>query len=509
MADNEKVFTDLHDVLSQQNTLMESIATKIQLIELNPGGGGGGETGGVGEIWYDENNVPKGEIFNTYAGANRNEASDHGSHAEGFKTIASGLYSHAEGYGVRASADYSHSEGNGTKATGTSSHAEGLNTHASGTCSHAEGDNTLAGGGWSHVEGDHSNAYGTYSHAEGYQTNAYQTASHTEGGNTSAYGTYSHAEGFETQTSGDGTNQHAEGWKTTALGNQSHAEGDNTTATGTSSHAEGSSTNTYGKYSHAEGFSTTAYGDNSHTEGNDTTAYGNNSHAGGFGTIASSQNQCVYGKNNIADSASTYVFILGNGESSTNRSNALGVTWTGNLITNGDLSPATNKTGVMNKISPTTAGKVWTSTANGAEWADPQGGGDPSKLIALTQAEYDELTDDEKNNGSWYGIYKPDEPEYSSLQWKVLTESSTTVNLPSDWNELQIVVYEDRFGTSVLFNVCRLAIKTVGTKGFTVGWGSTSNPTYSNVTISEDNATLSEIKINGTSVDGKMAVFYR
>lgn len=97
-----------------------------------------------------------------------------------------------------------------------------------------------------------------------------------------------------------------------------------------------------------------------------------------------------------------------------------------------------------------------------------------------------------------------------SPQWKkVPTESETNINLPKDWNELQIIVHEDSFHTNMIFNISRLAIKTVGEKKFTTGWGSTSNPTYSAVTISEDNATLSEIKINNTSVDGKMVAFYK
>ena len=101
--------------------------------------------------------------------------------------------------------------------------------------------------------------------------------------------------------------------------------------------------------------------------------------------------------------------------------------------------------------------------------------------------------------------------ELNPVQWKVLTESATTVNLPSEWNELQIIVHEGRNNTNVLFNISRLAVKTLGTRSFTTCGGSSSNPTYSEITISENENTVVLVKtmVNDVQEAGTMAIFYR
>ena len=113
------------------------------------------------------------------------------------------------------------------------------------------------------------------------------------------------------------------------IGASSHAEGLSTTASGSYSHAEGSNTTASGNYSHAEGSNTTASGDYSHAEGNNTTASNEYSHAEGSNTTASSWHQHVQGKYNIVDSQSKYAHIVGNGNSSTSRSNAHTLDWSG------------------------------------------------------------------------------------------------------------------------------------------------------------------------------------
>lgn len=146
-------------------------------------------------------------------------------------------------------------------------------------------------------------------------------------GSGTASGTYSHAEGVTTTASGGGS--HAEGRDTTASGTYSHAEGSGTEALQNSSHAEGNQTTASGQYSHAEGSVTTASGQNSHTEGLRTTASGQNSHAEGYRTTASSENQHAQGKWNIEDVNNKYADIIGNGSSSSARSNAATVSWDG------------------------------------------------------------------------------------------------------------------------------------------------------------------------------------
>lgn len=93
-----------------------------------------------------------------------------------------------------------------------------------------------------------------------------------------------------------------------------------------------------GKYATAEGYSTRATGHQAHAEGIYTEASGYTSHAGGASTIAQRATQTVIGKCNIADtegnstgSFGKYVFIIGNGADSSNRSNAFTVDWDGNV----------------------------------------------------------------------------------------------------------------------------------------------------------------------------------
>lgn len=68
----------------------------------------------------------------------------------------------------------------------------------------------------------------------------------------------------------------------------------------------------------------------SHVEGEGTTASADHSHAEGSGTLASSANQHVQGKYNIEDADGKYAHIVGNGSSSSARSNAHTLDWSGN-----------------------------------------------------------------------------------------------------------------------------------------------------------------------------------
>lgn len=157
-----------------------------------------------------------------------------------------------------------------------------------------------------------------------------------EGYNTTASGSYSHAEGNGTNATG--FISHTEGIYTTASGNYSHAEGNDTTASGPDSHAEGYGTRASGYYSHAEGCGATAYGTSSHAEGHGTIARGMYSHAQNLNTRASRMSQTALGEYNIADTQGSspadrgkYVVIIGNGTDDNARSNALAVTWGGNV----------------------------------------------------------------------------------------------------------------------------------------------------------------------------------
>ena len=254
-----------------------------------------------------------------------------GSYAFGDNVVASGAFSHAEGGDndgeVIASGNRSHAEGGSTEATGVESHAEGRYAKASGEISHAEGTSTRATSYASHAEGDNTTASAHASHAEGLSTTASGSYSHTEGRDTSASNDCSHAEGLSTTASARAS--HAEGCATTASSEFCHAEGCGTTASARASHAEGASTTASGNYSHAEGEYTMAKGHHSHSEGAFTNAENFASHACGKYNKSMSTGGSV--ENHVGDA-----FVIGNGTGNgpyeINRSNALRVTYLGDVM---------------------------------------------------------------------------------------------------------------------------------------------------------------------------------
>ena len=123
------------------------------------------------------------------------------------------------------------------------------------------------------------------------------------------------------------------GWYTEANARFSHAEGAHSIVSTNASKkvvpqdAESGA----GIYGHAEGFNTLVTGGiGAHAEGAETLASGSSSHAEGYKTIASGENQHVQGKYNIEDSSNAYAHIVGNGTSSSARSNAHTLDWDGN-----------------------------------------------------------------------------------------------------------------------------------------------------------------------------------
>lgn len=93
------------------------------------------------------------EVFNNL---NDNKASGDYSHAENFKTFATGYSSHAEGLNAVASGYGTHAEGANTLAKGAYAHSEGYYTEANGVQSHAEGEGTIASGRNQHVSGSYN-----------------------------------------------------------------------------------------------------------------------------------------------------------------------------------------------------------------------------------------------------------------------------------------------------------------------------------------------------------------
>lgn len=318
---------------------------------------------------------------NSHAEGHGTYANSSGGHTEGYRTFVDGNYSHAEGWSsyqfnnfITPDEDFKKekSETDPTriydkdkivnkfstnKFVGTFSdgaHSEGYNTISLGVGDHSEGYNTIAYGNYgAHAEGCGTRAYGNYTHAEGIYAIAKGQASHAEGQQGMAYGNYAHAEGISSQNLNGlsdeeinnkintweetknflvayGNHSHAEGGNTLAKGTYSHTEGYKTFANGNGSHAEGNNTCANVQYSHAEGNGTTANDACSHAEGYNTKANGPYSHAEGYGTIASRQSSHAEGAFNIEDINKKYLHIAGNGISSTNRSNAHTLDWSGN-----------------------------------------------------------------------------------------------------------------------------------------------------------------------------------
>lgn len=166
--------------------------------------------------------------------------------------------------------------------------------------------------------------------------------SFAHGNDVTASGAYSNAEGMYATASGDMA--HAEGTSTNASGSMAHAEGLASVASEEASHAEGLHTTASGAASHAEGLGSSASATAAHAEGEVTVASGEASHAEGLATIAKHLAQRTGGKFNIADTSSAaanqqgnYIEIIGNGTSSSARSNAYALDWSGNGYYNGYL----------------------------------------------------------------------------------------------------------------------------------------------------------------------------
>lgn len=169
------------------------------------------------------------------------------------------------------------------------------------------------------------------SRASGYGSGRYSIAAGT---NTVANSDYSY--GFGNKVKATGGHSFATGDTTTASGSASFATGSGATASGNYSHAEGNHTVASDQSAHAEGDYSTASGFISHAEGQHVTASGYYSHAEGRYTIAGYATQHVQGKYN--DNKSTSAFEIGNGTNDNARSNALEVTWDGDLTVAGDIT---------------------------------------------------------------------------------------------------------------------------------------------------------------------------
>lgn len=200
---------------------------------------------------------------------------------------------------------------------------------------------SLRGVGTAEESTDYTIGAGAF--AIGYNTRAIGVCSYAEGNDTTSQGKGSHAEGMSRSNA---SNNSITGIQATGMG--SHAEGmaseggASIVSSGKGSHAEGyangSRMESTGNGSHTEGYGAVkATKAGAHAEGGHTTASGMYSHAEGDHTIAGSKYQHVQGRYNIEDTESEYAHIVGNGTSSTDKSNCHTIDWYGNAWFSGNV----------------------------------------------------------------------------------------------------------------------------------------------------------------------------
>lgn len=170
---------------------------------------------------------------------------------------------------------------------------------------------------------------GLTSMAVGYNTIASGSASTAMGSSTTASGVYSTAMGFSTTATTNGA---------TAMGNQTTANGQYSTAMGRNTIADGTSSTGMGHFTTASG--------------NYSTTMGIYSKAKGFAsTVVGAYNDTILTTNQTILTSNTPLFIVGNGNSINDRSNAMVVlkngfvgigtnTPTENLVLNDPLNPS-------------------------------------------------------------------------------------------------------------------------------------------------------------------------
>ena len=191
--------------------------------------------------------------------------------------------------------NYSFSAGFNSKASGYNSISIGNNTNATGIIATALGNQSIASGNVSTATGDYTSATGDYATAMGQGTTATGYASVSIGHTNLASGIFALAFGKSTKASGESS---------TAMGESTKAIGIRTTAMGLSSTASG-------HISTALGYATIAKGHSS--------------------TVLGIFNDSILLADELSISTTSPIFIIGNGDSNTARTNALVVLKNGNM----------------------------------------------------------------------------------------------------------------------------------------------------------------------------------
>ena len=249
-------------------------------------------------------------------------------------------------------------------ATGQNSMASGQSTTASGYAAMAMGQDAIASGDNSTAMGSQTTASGSYSTAMGSQTTASNSYSMAVGNGARASGNSAMAMGNYTTASGSSS---------TAMGNNAGASGDNSTA--------------MGYY---------------------TTASGINSTAMGLYTTAPSHTETTIGANNTdatTPTATSWVatdrlFTIGNGTSSSAKSNALVMLKNGNTTLKGALTLTNGTSSFTLPQADGTANQVLSTNGSGVvSWATAGGASELQKITEGTNTGHRILGRDPANYG--------------------------------------------------------------------------------------------------------------
>jgi len=268
----------------------------------------------------------------SYAFGNFAETFNQGSYAIGSGASASGLRSFAVGSTGIDSAGVATSP---TIATADYAYAFGMGSTASAQGAFSMGTQNIASGDYSLAMGYNTEASYWYSTSMGYKTTASSTASTAMGYNSNASGVSSTAMGYSSNASGH---------YSTAIGFQAEANDDYSVAIGRWSTASAHCATAIGYYTLANGAYSMAMGSTTIASGSASTAMGSTTTASGFfstsmGTHSTAQayaSVAVGRYNLISGSSSSWVdtdplFVVGNGSSTSTRSNALTVLKNGNV----------------------------------------------------------------------------------------------------------------------------------------------------------------------------------
>ena len=269
-------------------------------------------------------------LYSISIGANTEAKGDYSS-AIGHQAKTTDLYTTAIGYGANASSYAAVAIGYRNISSGQYSSSLGYLLTASGEGSVCLGYQNTSSGKFSFSSGYFTKSIGDYSFAFGIGGRVEKISTTvteiTEYGSSSSYVLSFSVENIEGFSVGDSI---VIGDKTCKIASISENVVTLETELSDSYISVDSSVVVY----HIGGNSN---GDYSITMGEYCVANGNNSFATGQHTISSADGSFVCGKYNIEDVDMNYAFVLGNGTSTSERSNAFSIDWNGNTYQQGDI----------------------------------------------------------------------------------------------------------------------------------------------------------------------------